>query len=84
MKKTKEFYLSNIQIDNIVAFNVGNNMYSGKIVSITYEDEKYIYVIKTKNGSVYYVDRKDVVWVKNGSYWPTGIFNALKETKSKI
>lgn len=81
-KKTRQEYLANLQIGNIVAFKVGESMFSGKVVSfVDNSDVGKIITIKTKNGSVYYPDIEDVVWIKNGTHWPQGIFNALKESK---
>ena len=78
--KTRDSFISNIQVGNIVAFKIGENMYSGKIESIS-NAEEVTFTIKTKNCSVYYVGKHDIIWVKNGSRWPVGIFNALKESK---
>lgn len=77
-KKTRQEYLENLQIGNIVAFKVGEHMFSGKVVSFP---GMCRITVKTKNGSVYYPDISDVVWIKNGTHWPQGIFNALKESK---
>ena len=65
--KTREEYLSTLSVGNIVAFKSNED-------TIT---------IKTKNGSVFYRNRYDIVWIKNGSRWPIGIFNALKATKNR-
>ena len=73
-EKSREFFLSNIAEGNIVAFRVDEKMYSGKIMSI--ENEQI--TVQTKNGSVYFIAKSDVVWVKNGTFWPKGIYNALK------
>lgn len=79
-RRTREEFLSNLQLGNIVAFRVGDYMYSGKVVSIVEGDDKAV-TIKTKNGSVYYPHISEIVWIKNGTHWPQGIFNALKESK---
>ena len=80
MEKNRDFYLSQLSVGNIVAFKINESMYSGKVVSIINGDP-VIYTVKTKNGSVYYPRPGDIVWIKNGSYWPVGIYNALKESK---
>lgn len=77
-RKTRREYLDNLQIGNIVAFKVGERMFSGKVVSFV---DMCRITVKTKNGSVYYPDIEDIVWIKNGTHWPQGIFNALKESK---
>ena len=82
--KTREEYLSTLSVGNIIAFKVGDNMFSGKVESIVRDTELgHIIMIKTKNGSVYYPHLSEIVWIKNGSRWPTGIFNALKATKNR-
>lgn len=81
-KKTRQEYLANLQIGNIVAFKVGENMFSGKVVSVVDSlDVGKIITVKTKNGSVYYPHISEIAWIKNGTHWPQGIFNALKESK---
>ena len=79
-KKRREYYVANIAIGNIVAFKDEETMFSGKIVQLP-ETSSDKFVIKMKNGSIYYVEADDIVWVKNGSHWPNGIFNALKYSK---
>lgn len=75
----REDLLNNISVGNIIAFtDTSQEMYSGRVVEIK---DKTL-VVRTKNGSVFFVDRSHVTWVKNGTRWPTGIFNALKYTKS--
>ena len=75
--KTREYYLSMVKPGNIVAFNYQGNMFSGKIHKV----EGNTCDIKTSNGSLYYVEKKDIVWVKNGTHWPVGVYNALKASK---
>lgn len=74
---TREEHVNNLAIDNIVAFKSEGNMFSGKVLSIG-ESEV---TIQTLNNSIFYVEKYDIVWVKTGSYWPTGIYNALKYAK---
>lgn len=76
-KKTKATYIANITAGVIVAFKNDSDVYSGKVVEVP-EDSESKFVIKTKNGSVYYVEPDNIIWVKTGSHWPNGIFNALK------
>ena len=77
--KSKKDFIENIQPGNIVAFKIEDDMYSGKVIGIC----EYGFTVKTKNGSVYYPTRDDIAWVKNGSHWPVGIYNALKLSKTK-
>lgn len=73
-EKTRDRYISSIQQGNIVAFKHENQMFSGKVIEV--KDDSV--VVRTKNASVYYIQKDDITWVKNGSKWPSGIYNALK------
>lgn len=73
-KKTRKYYLSLVQVGNIVAFRWMDKMFSGKIIGT----DPIGWLIQTKNGSLYVVGKDDIAWVKNGSHWPIGIYNALK------
>lgn len=77
-RKTKEYFISNMKVGNVVAFVIhtreGNKMLSGRVISIS----KDIVTVNTKNGSIFYPSKSDVVWVKTGSFWPVGIYNALR------
>ena len=75
----REQFINNISVGNIVAFRSNSCMYSAKVIEV--RDANKPLVVQTKNGSILYVDRQDVAWVKNGTHWPTGIYNALKYTK---
>ena len=78
MEKTKKDYIDNLCIGNIVAFKREDLMFSGKVIDI-----KEQVTIQTPNNSIFYIDKKDVVWIKVGTKWPLGIYNALKYSKSK-
>ena len=75
----REQFINNISVGNIVAFRINSCMYSAKVIEV--RDTNKPLVVQTKNGSILYIDRQDVAWVKNGTHWPTGIYNALKYTK---
>ena len=78
LSEARKSYLESISKDNIVAFRNSENIYSGKVLEVV---GKYV-TIQTPNGSIYYVNKyEDIVWVKNGSKWPVGIFNALKRRR---
>ena len=63
MEKTKQEYISNICVGNIVAFKREDLMFSGKVIEVS-EDKV---TIQTPNNSIFYVERENVVWVK--SFW---------------
>lgn len=77
--KSREFYLKSISIGTIVAFKNSDKLFSGKVIEI--KNDKL--TVQTKNCSVYYINVNDVVWVKNGTNWPVGIYNALKITRER-
>lgn len=73
--KTKKDYVDNIKIGMLVAFKINNvKMLSGMVNEI----HEYEYVVKTKNGINFKVNKRDIVWVKTGDRWPRGIFLALR------
>lgn len=74
--KTRQDYLQNLQKGNLVAFRNKDEMYSGTVQEVSNK-----VTVKTNNGSVYFIDKQDITWVKNGTSWPIGIYNALKETR---
>lgn len=79
--RTREFFVENAKIGDIVAFRISFSnramkMLSGKIL----ERFEGGYVVQTSKGSVYKVAFNDIQWVQiPGRGWPTGIFNALKQ-----
>lgn len=82
-KKIREDYINSAPIGAIVAFKNEDNVYSGRIAEIqeNLQTNHKRFVIKTKNGSVYFVEQENIIWVKTGSHWPNGVFNALKYSR---
>ena len=82
VKTTREQFVENAKIGDIVAFrmsfaNRAMKMLSGKII----DKMEGGYVIQTSKGSVYNVVYADIQWVQiPGRGWPSGIFNALKQS----
>jgi hypothetical protein len=83
VKKVKGDYINAIEPGVLVAFKSEDKMVAAKVIS---KHEKEVdggiipYVkVETKNGSIYFVDNVDIAWVKTGSRWPAGIYNALKQ-----
>lgn len=72
--KTKQYNLENLMVGQLVAFKNGDKMISAKVTNI-YQDT---IEVESRNGSVYFINREEIAWVKTGSRWPTGIYNALK------
>lgn len=82
--KTRAYYIDNMQVGNVVAFTVdtvdGQKMLSGRVLEIRNETV----TIQTKNGSIFFPKKGSIVWVRTGTRWPVGIYNALKFTKKGI
>lgn len=73
--KTRAEYIKNIEIGSLVAFKVKNRMLSAKVVQVNENDLK----VEAKNGSIYFIGKEAVAWVRTGRRWPAGIWNALKD-----
>ena len=84
---TKQEFLKNMAVGDIVAFRCKDKMLSAKIVKIESEvqlspkNEEYDVVLETRNGSCYCVMREDIAWVRKGNRWPDSIYLALKMKK---
>lgn len=80
--KVREEILDNIKPGSIIAFNVkypnSSIMLSGKVQELIYNEVEMQYKVQTHNGSIFFVKRSLVVWLKTGSKWPLGVYNALK------
>lgn len=72
--KTREYYVDMATVGMTIAFIENNVMLSGKIIAI----ENDTFTIRTKNCSIYFVKKQNVVWVRTGTHWPVGIYNALR------
>lgn len=85
-KHTRQYFVDNMQPGNIVAFTVdseqGLAMLSGRVIQIDHDSK--VVTIRTKNGSIFYPKKDRIVWVRTGTRWPLGIYNALKFGKKGI
>lgn len=77
MEMNREDYINNLKEGHIIAYKNDKGMFTGKIIEVRSDDV----VIQTINNSVYTIKKEDITWVKLGSRWPTGIFNALVNSK---
>ena len=73
--RTREQFINNISVGNIVAFKHAEHIYSAKVISINADTT---ISVMTNNNCIFYIDRSEVVWVKLGTLWHLGIYNALK------
>jgi len=77
VSKSREDYLKNLKEGLLVAFKMNP---SGKVMSAMVKEVEGEQVkVETKNGSVYFIKKSDIAWVKTGKRWPGGIFNALRD-----
>lgn len=75
----KQGYIDRLEPEQFIAFKHRERMISAKVDSVEKFDEKVVAVnVVTKNGSRYKIDPAEISWVKTGSRWPSGIYNALK------
>lgn len=71
--KSKKDYIENIEVGVLIAFKIQDRMVSAKVIQVNENDVK----VETKNGSIYFVGKESIAWVKTGNRWPAGIYNAL-------
>lgn len=69
----KEDFLKKVKVGSIIAFTQNELVLSGKVIEI----RNNLLVVRTKTHSIFFVKPQDFVWLKVGSRWPTGIYNAL-------
>lgn len=77
--KSREDYIRAIKPGCIIAYKNNDGMFTGKVIAV-FDDHVNI---RTLNNSIYSVDKNDITWVKTGSHWPLGIYNALETSKKK-
>lgn len=83
--RTKQSYINSLEPDQLVAFKHGDRLISAKVAEVNKEaDEVTSILVVTKNGSRYVVKPEDISWVKTGSRWPAGIYNALKANRKDV
>lgn len=71
----KERYEKTTEVGMLVAFTIGEKMYSGKIIEIHANKFR----VETRRGVRYLIDKKAVAWYKTGSRWPRGIYDELQK-----
>lgn len=79
MEMKREDYINNLKEGHIIAYKNDKGMFTGKVIEVRQNNA----VIQTINNSVYTIKKEDITWVKLGSRWPTGIFNALVVSKGE-
>lgn len=71
--------IDSIVIGDILAFrDEKGRMLSAKVLEIGDDGQ---YKMETRNGSVYYIARREIEWVRRGKGWPDGIYNAFMKDK---
>lgn len=66
-------FLQKVKIGSVIAFKQDDRIVSGKVIELRPNQ----FVVRTKSCCIYFVDHKDFVWLKLGTHWPLGIYNAL-------
>lgn len=74
--KTTDDYLKTIEKGTLVAFKRNKNKdvaMSGKFVSFDETEDKVL--IESKKGTLFKVNRENIIWVKTGARWPKWVFS---------
>ena len=85
--RTKIEYVNAVESGQLIAFTNEDRMLSAKVIQVVRNTDTHDVVkvkVRTLNGSIYYVKAEKIVWIKSGTRWPTGVFNALKNQSNKI
>lgn len=75
----KEDFIKKVKVGSTIAFTQDDLVLSGKVIEI----RNNLFVVRTKTYSIFFVKPQDFVWLKVGSRWPTGIYNALHYKPAK-
>jgi hypothetical protein len=78
--RQKYTYVDSAKIGMLIAFKVNDTkVLSGMIDEI----HKHEFVVTTRNGIRFTIRKNNVIWVKTGTRWPKGVYQALRgETTS--
>ena len=77
VSKTTDEYIKTIKEGTLVAFKRNKNKdiaMSGKFVGFDETNEKKV-LIESKKGTLFKVNRENILWVKTGSRWPKWVFS---------
>lgn len=79
----KQSYLDTLELGSLIAFyNDNNTKYlSGKIIEFKDND---VLLVETSYKTKYFVNKKDIKWVKTGKRWPKGVYQMLKGEKENV
>lgn len=77
----KTNYIDKIKVGSLIAFKLKMNsekLVSGKVEMIVEDDDIKEYVVQTKNGARYRLDKEYIVWVNIDGRWPRGVMDGFK------
>lgn len=75
--RAKEPYIEQAPIGALVAFKLSNGkVKSAKVTNKSNKNRKL--KLETEYGAVYIVSYEDVIWVRTGLRWPSGVYKLLK------
>lgn len=75
--KNKMAYIESAEIGTMVAFRLPNGKCkSAKIIKKSTMRRKFM--VETIYGARFIIDYNDIVWVRHGERWPTGVYKMLK------
>ncbi len=77
MAKKYQDYVNEMALGDLIAFRLYEKdakMYSGKVTKIG--DSRI--EVQTKNGTKYFVDKKNVAWINKNGHWPHFVMNGFQ------
>lgn len=84
-RRTKDEYLDEADVGALVAFRDDTGKMISAKIAVRPADESGRYTLETKNGSIYYVYRTQIEWVRQpGRGWPSGIYNAFTKSRKEV
>lgn len=77
----KTNYIDKIKVGSLIAFKLKMNsekLVSGKVETIVEDDDIKEYIVQTKNGARYRLDKEYIAWVNIDGRWPRGVMDGFK------
>lgn len=70
-------YIERAEVGTIVAFRLANGKVKSAMIAKK-STPKRRFMVETQYGATYIVDWEDIVWVRHGKRWPSGVYKLLK------
>ena len=56
--KTKQDFLAKVQVGSLIAFRIGEDVYSGKVIEVRPAQ----FIVRTKSCSIFFVEKMVLFW----------------------